>query len=41
MLTGAIAVSGRLGDGAGQRAAAHLGGEAAELLLVLHKLNLL
>lgn len=33
--TGAVAVSGGLRDGAGQRAAARLGGELAELLLVL------
>lgn len=41
MLTRAVAVSGRLGDGAGQGATARLRGEPAELLLVLHKLDLL
>lgn len=39
--TGAVAVGGGLGDGAGQRTTAHLGGKPAELLLVLHKLDLL
>lgn len=40
--TGAVAVGGGLGDGAGQRTTtAHLGGKPAELLLFLHKLDLL
>lgn len=41
LLTGAVAVCGRLGDGTGQRATACLSGESTEFLLVLHKLNLL
>lgn len=41
VLTGAVAVRGGLRDGAGQGTAARLGGESAELLLVLHKLDLL
>jgi len=40
-LTWAVAVGGWLRDGAGQRASACFGGEPAELLLFLHKLNLL
>lgn len=41
LLTGAVAVCGGLRDGAGQGATACLSGESAELLLVLHKLDLL
>ena len=41
LITRAVAVGGGLGDGSGQRATACLGGELAELLLVLHKLDLL
>lgn len=39
--TGAVAVSGRLGDGAGQGAPARLGWELGELLHVICKLDLL
>lgn len=40
-LTRAVAVCGGLGDGARQRAAPRLRGEFVELLLLLHKLDLL
>ena len=41
LFTRAVAVSGGLRDGARQGATSCLGGEPAELLLVLHKLDLL
>lgn len=41
LFTRAVAVGGGLRDGARQGAPSRLGGEAAELLLVLHKLDLL
>lgn len=40
-LTRAVTVCGWLGDGAGQRATPRLSGEFVELLLLLHKLDLL